>query len=343
MRAGIATPPPLHAAGLQVVAARTLPALEALAPAWAALWRRVPDATPFQHPAWLVPWWRAFAHGELWVMALYRNSRLAGLLPLYREEDGRLLPLGVGITDWLDVLVEPDVPLAPLIAALPALTGCGRVEFPGLPHWSPLWIMPPPAGLREEGVMEDACPTLPLPAGGEGLAGILPPGQIRNLRHSRNRAARAGALAVETATETTAPALLEELFHLHAARWAARGEPGVLADPAVRAFHQDAVPALARAGLLRMYGLRIGGRLAAVHYGLGDGRRVYYYLGGFDPALAALGPGVLAVGHAIEEALREGTREFHFLRGREPYKYKWGAVDRPNRTRRFALEAEEDR
>ena len=326
----------LAASGVRIVAARTLPALQALTPAWAALWWRVPDATPFQHPAWLVPWWQAFAHGALWVLALHRGDRLVGVLPLYREEDGRLLPLGVGTSDWLDALVEEGVPLAPVVAALPGLTGCARVEFPGLPDWSPLRAMPAPPGAREEGGPEEPRPTLPLPD-------ALPASQVRNLRHTRNRALRAGPVEVETATPATAPALLEALLRLHAARWVERGETGVLADPAVQAFHRGAVPALAEAGLLRMYGLRIGGRLAAVHYGLGDGRRAYYYLGGFDPELAPLGPGVLVLGHAVEEAVSEGAREFHFLRGREPYKYAWGAVDRPSWVRRFRLATEDGR
>jgi CelD/BcsL family acetyltransferase involved in cellulose biosynthesis len=333
---------PVDGPRIETAVFRTQAELEALVPDWTALWRRVPDGTPFQHPAWLLPWWRAFAHGELWVLGLYGGGRLAGLLPLYREggrEGGKLLPLGAGVTDWLDVLAEEGVPLAPAVAALPELAGCARIEFPGLPDWSPLRAMPVPPGAREEGGAEDTCPILVLPEGVPDLSAVLPASQLRNLRHTRSRALMAGAVEMEAATPASAARLLEELFRLHAARWAERGEPGVLADPAVRAFHRLAVPALAEAGLLRMYGLRIGGRLAAVHYGLGDGKRVYYYLGGFDPELAPLGPGVLAIGHAIGEALREGAREFHFLRGRERYKYAWGAVDRASRARRFSFEA----
>lgn len=85
-----------------------------------------------------------------------------------------------------------------------------------------------------------------------------------------------------------------------------------------------------------MYGLAIARQLAAVHYGLGDAARAYDYLGAFEPSLGTLAPGVLSVGHAVEEAVREGAREFHFLRGREPYKYGWGAVDRPSWVRALA-------
>jgi CelD/BcsL family acetyltransferase involved in cellulose biosynthesis len=31
----------------------------------------------------------------------------------------------------------------------------------------------------------------------------------------------------------------------------------------------------------------------------------------------------------MAEARREGLSEMHFLRGQEPYKYNWGAEDRP--------------
>jgi CelD/BcsL family acetyltransferase involved in cellulose biosynthesis len=105
----------------------------------------------------------------------------------------------------------------------------------------------------------------------------------------------------------------------------------VLADERVQAFHREAAAGLLARGALRCYGLRVDDRLIGVYYGFADGRRAYYYIGGFDPACAALSPGTLVVAHAVEEAVREGARAFDFLRGREPYKYAWGATDRPSR------------
>jgi CelD/BcsL family acetyltransferase involved in cellulose biosynthesis len=34
--------------------------------------------------------------------------------------------------------------------------------------------------------------------------------------------------------------------------------------------------------------------------------------------------------HVIDQAVAAGCREIDFLRGREPYKYEWSAVDRWN-------------
>ena len=66
-----------------------------------------------------------------------------------------------------------------------------------------------------------------------------------------------------------------------------------------------------------------------------DGARAYYYIGGFDPSRARLSPGTIMIGHAIEEAIGAGARTFDFLRGREAYKYAWGAVDLPLYGRRL--------
>jgi CelD/BcsL family acetyltransferase involved in cellulose biosynthesis len=95
------------------------------------------------------------------------------------------------------------------------------------------------------------------------------------------------------------------------------------------------LPGLIRSGLARLYRLRIGGRVVGAFQGLSARGRTYAYLGGFDPDYAHESPGAILIGHAIGAAIREGGHEFHFLRGREPYKYDWGAADRWNRRRSF--------
>jgi CelD/BcsL family acetyltransferase involved in cellulose biosynthesis len=93
--------------------------------------------------------------------------------------------------------------------------------------------------------------------------------------------------------------------------------------------------------LLRFYLLRFDGAAAAGFYGFSHGRRGYSYLTGFDPAFGFESPGALLLAHAVEEAIAEDAREFHFLRGREDYKYEWGAIDRWNCRRSFRRGAAE--
>ena len=103
----------------------------------------------------------------------------------------------------------------------------------------------------------------------------------------------------------------------------------MLADPAIRRFHRAAAPLLLSSGLLRLHALRLDERIVAVMYALHAKRRAYCYLCGFDPDFDALSPGTLIFGHTIWEAVREGAREVDFLRGKERYKYFWGARERP--------------
>ncbi|HEY0832518.1 MAG TPA: hypothetical protein VGE72_01305, partial [Azospirillum sp.] len=93
------------------VAARWLDgdtALDALVPEWAALWAATSGALPFQSPAWLMAWWRAFRPGRPLVLELRRAGRLAGVLPLY-EDGGTLRLLGAGTTDMQDALLDPTL------------------------------------------------------------------------------------------------------------------------------------------------------------------------------------------------------------------------------------------
>lgn len=327
----------MHSTASPEVAAVTTDAgLDALQPDWTTLWHRTPGATPFQSPAWLMPWWRAFGTGELMTLTVREGGRLQSVVPLYilRERGCRkLLPLGIGVTDRLDALLEPRHG-APVMAHLARLRHrFDRLDLEDLDPASPLLAVPAPDGWGDE---RHACvprPALTLPRDPAALRRAVP--RLAKLAYYRRRAERLGAVRLELAATDELDAALAALFELHGARWAERGEPGVLADPAVRRFHLDAAPGLHAAGLLRCHVLRVGGRIVAVLHGLADRACLHAYLAGHDPDLPHPGLGALMIGHAVAAAQAEGLGTFDFLRGREPYKYDWGALDRPAAGRRL--------
>jgi CelD/BcsL family acetyltransferase involved in cellulose biosynthesis len=291
-------------------------------------------ATPFQSPAWLLPWWRAFHPGDLMTVAAERNNRLVGLALFYREFGHlgrRLLPVGISLSDYHDVLLDP----AEMIEVWPALIATmfeegdwDSWEWEDLPPDAAALVLPIPTDQPAQIWAHSSCPVLTL--AGARLSENLPRHQRAAFKLALNRARRLGAVSIEVARNDTTGVLLDHVIHLHGLRWRSRGEPGVFADPLARQFHRNATRELHQAGLLRLYALRIGAHLVAAYYGFSDRNRAYYYLSGFDPVFAFESPGVIIVGYAIENALQEGVREFHFLRGREAYKYAWGAVDRWN-------------
>ena len=309
-------------------------ALQALAPEWEALWRRA-GSPPFQSTAWLMPWWGAFGTGQPRVATARVAGALVGLLPLYLLGEGaerKLLPIGIGITDYCDALIDPAAPPGTAAALLHAALahapadGVTSCTLPDLPPGAALLGAAAPPGWREVALPDTPCPVLT-------RGDPVPAGQLRNLRQSRHRADRCGGWTAEVGPASEAPDLWAWLTGMHQARWTALGEPGVLADPAVLAFHTAAVPALAAAGLLQLQVLRIAGRVAAVYHTLLAPGRLYFYLSAFDAEQAFASPGTLLLGAILERAAADGVGELHFLRGAEGYKYAWGAVDRMNRSR----------
>lgn len=316
----------------------------ALRPEWEALWRSAANATPFQSPAWLLPWWSVFGTHRPMIATLRDAARLIGVLPLYVLDEPparKLLPLGAGVSDYHDVLLAPDAPPAAthwlLQAALAAadsdrVTECALLELP--PH-ARLMTAAVPAGWKEEPGFQIPCPVLELPPSPDGLRACIPAGRLRDVRQYRHRAEREGGWSIETADLENVEELLSVLIRLHRQRWESRGEAGILADPRVAAFHYRAATELIGAGLLRFQAIRVRGSIAAAFYALLGDDGVMFYLSGFDPRLARLSPGTILLGHMIDQAVAEGRRKLHFLRGAESYKYAWGARDRMNTTRRL--------
>jgi CelD/BcsL family acetyltransferase involved in cellulose biosynthesis len=324
---------------MQAETLRGAEALSRLEPDWWRLFGSARAPTPFQSPAWLLPWCRHLGRGEPLAIAIRDGEELVGLAPfsMDREDGARVLrPLGAGVTDICEALLasgrEREIAEA-LLGALTELQGWERCEWSGLPHDSPLIAAATPLRPSRS---EEVAPVLPLPADARGLEQTVPRGMADNLAACRKRVEKLGPLAYEIPSRHELGSFLDMLFALHAARWESSGEAGVLAHPAVQAFHRDALPALMQARLARIHLVRIGGRVAAAHYGLAVGRTHFYYIGGYDPELRFAGPGNLAVAHAVARALAEEAQAFHFLRGDEPYKRRWGAQPIPLLTLRFS-------
>ncbi|MEJ1159868.1 GNAT family N-acetyltransferase [Prosthecomicrobium sp. N25] len=310
--------------------------LESLAPEWSTLWAAIPAASPFQRPEWALAWWRHFRPGRLRAIAVREDGRLVGLAPLWHESGElgeRLLPVGIGVGDILDILAEPQrrsPVLAAIADAIGRMPGWSAFDAPDCRPGSSLAALPAPVGSVPARAPGETTPALDLtgPADPDGLPLRIPAPWRRNLRRARRLAGEAGTMRIER-READPAGFLGVLEALHGSRWRERGEAGVLADPRVIAFQREALAGLAAAGLARLAVLAIDGRPAGAYYGLRTVGRAYAYIGGFDPAFAAVSPGTILLGDAIAAARAEGLEVFDFLRGAEAYKYRWGAVDAP--------------
>ncbi|WP_437280961.1 GNAT family N-acetyltransferase [Sorangium sp. So ce375] len=314
--------------------------LEALREPWSALWERCPAATAFQRPEWLIPWCRALGPEEVLALVFRSAEGLVGLAPLavHRIGDERVVALlGAGITDYNDVLAVSGYERAVADATLACLEARAdawdAADLHDLRGSSPLLLAEAPAGWSDEVEKHEACPAVAIPEGA-GPDALFSRAMRARIARARKRLARAGDLRVDVAGPASVDELLDALFANHRARWCSRGEGGVL-DEALRPFHREAARGLCARGALRLFGLRLDGRIIASLYGFAERGGLASYITGFDPELAWYSPGLVMLASAIEHAAREGARTVDFLRGREPYKYDWGAVDRWTYRRRL--------
>jgi CelD/BcsL family acetyltransferase involved in cellulose biosynthesis len=290
---------------------------------WDALWKDA-GATPFQSPAWLMPWWDTFAAGQLCGITCRDGDDLVGFAPLFIVHRHVQL-LGTGNTDYLDAIVrtgyEREVSGA-VVGVLGHRTDWDVCDLRNLRPASALLGLAFPDDWSGDQAWEQPCPVI-------DTATPLPRAIADDLAYGRRRATRQGGLTIRVATDDTVAADLTMLFALHEARWRPRGDAGVLGDAATQEFHRAASARLVRDSMLQLITAWIGGCPAAAHYGFVHADRAYYYLGGFDPSYSALNVGKLVIGAAVEHARGRGAKWFDFLGGAESYKYVWGAIDEP--------------
>lgn len=338
-------PVPIH-----VSESTTVEELERLRPEWSALADRCPWATAFQLPEWQLPWWHHLGGGELRAVVLRRGDRLVGFAPLFVHglpwQAREISLLAAGVSDHEDFLLEPEIATEGTELILQRIAGaptdgstdgsagdeqtwisCHIQEIRAV---SPLVNARMPANVSADLSPSSTCPVLQLPTTNDELQRRLPSRVRRKLRMVTHRLERSGNFEYVSANPTTTGALMEALFKLHEQRWNAQDQPGVLAAPRLRSFHDEVAAGMMSKGKLRLYALRVNGDDAAVFYGFAHAGRMYSYLTGIDPSAGYYSPGTNLLHHVIGEAISEGIQEFDMLRGEEAYKYLWGSVARQN-------------
>jgi CelD/BcsL family acetyltransferase involved in cellulose biosynthesis len=177
---------------------------------------------------------------------------------------------------------------------------------------------------------EDVCPVLTFPAGVDmdGYLATLGKKQRHEIRRKVRRAEAAGPVRMVDSTDPLAD--LPDFIDLHQRRWGADGLfPPTPGGEQSRVMFRRLFELFGTGGPLGLTTLFVGDRrvAAGVHFETDD--TLLFYNAGVDPDARDLSPGVLLTYAYVQRALDRGLRRFDFLRGNEPYKYEWGAVDEP--------------
>jgi CelD/BcsL family acetyltransferase involved in cellulose biosynthesis len=313
--------------------------IEPLLPAWERLFAADPEATPFVSPGWARAWWSHWAESSWrpWILTAQDAGEVVGLAPLVLRRRGPLRILrvmGEEPGDYWNVLARPDVRTAVVkgvVGELERRRGqWDALVLKRLPHDSLTESAVARCRLTLRADEPERYPVLELPDSFDGYLATLSKSRRSNLRRHMRRLDEGEVELREVSDPAELPAAIERWRRFRVAQWEAMDKP---LDPEhagdrFRDCTLDVARALVPRGLCRITEFVRESRPVASYVNFTDDRSFYWYLGGFEPSVASLGIGKIAIGEGIRSSIAAGRLRYDFLRGAEEYKYWYGAADR---------------
>lgn len=289
---------------------RPLAELAGIAAEWQALADRALEPNVFLEPAFALAAAPVFGTdvGAGLVWSRTSPCRLMGFFParIERRRYGVALPVLVGwthpyaplgtplidrdagvasISAWLDHLESrPELPRILLMPYLPVTGPVAQAFVTALARRNGKYIALAP---HQRALLA------PTGARAQYLDDAIGAKKRKELRRQRKRLADTGPL--KSSTVTAAPAMaaaLGDFMALEAAGWKGRAGTAARADDHIRAFMEDAVTGLARAGKARIDRLLVGERSIAALVTLQSGATAWCWKIAYDEDFARFSPGV---------------------------------------------------
>jgi CelD/BcsL family acetyltransferase involved in cellulose biosynthesis len=297
-----------------------------------------PDVGVFVSRSWLSGLFAEPPGGAAALLMLLRDgATLRGVVPLTIVATRTLVRIGLlgggAGSDRVDLIADRgfETRCADALMAWVADTFADRaavIELRDVPAGSPLW------GAIHRVNDQGACRLAILPREVHTLPYL-------DLTESRNQALksldkhrrwleRRGHLRIELLqAPSDALTAFDSLTGFLHTRWSGNAAGSALDTPRVNRFHRHVIPLLLNDGHLRMIRIAVDMRTVAVFYGISAGNWLGYYLAGYDRAWAGrIHLGQITLAAAVDHAVREGMREFDFLKGVERVKYLWPVRER---------------
>jgi CelD/BcsL family acetyltransferase involved in cellulose biosynthesis len=290
---------------------------------WEALLRKSPFPNPFLTPVWHEIWLKHF------------GKSLRAKVMVVRERKGNSFALGAfsqnaegGDRKSLELLGSADVyDYRDLVfSGGREEETCGSLarffeqgpwdllDFRGIAEFSPTLKFLPPI-LRSRN----------FPVKWEEFLKGLGSKDRHELRRKMRRLEREAPYEVsEVKEEAVLPERMDTFLELHRK---SRRDKAEFMTPEMETYFREVAMRFCERGWLSLSFPKVGGREIAAFLAFQFQGAEYVYNSGYDPEFRRLSPGIVLAAHCIRRAIERGTALFHFLRGREDYKYHLGAKE----------------
>jgi len=314
--------------------------------AWNALLSQSVSHVPFLTYEYLQSWWQTRGGGEwpqdsqLFLTAAFQEDKLVGVAPLFHAKNilGKPALMFVGaieVSDFLDFIVKPE--------DLPAFTR-GLIDFllnEDIPHWelldlynlleeSPtLGVLKSEAekrGWEHQEIRLQPSPYIPLPGDFKAYLSQIDKKQRHEIRRKLRNVEQSLAEGDLYFTEDIEK-LQSDVQTFIDMMAQDPNKKDFLTNPMLQHIHNTARIAFEQ-GWLQLSFFTLDGKKAAANMSFNFNNRLWLYNSGWKWAYRDYSPGWVLLALLIEWATENGIHEFDFMRGDEPYKYKFGGIDR---------------
>ena len=304
---------------------------------WDLVLSRSVRPSPFLSRHFMVPWARIFAAGrEKRICRWIREGEPAGFLFLCLCDAGRGWELlgGEQVSDSLDAVVvsgREEEFWSEFLKASRDLFSSRPLLLPNLVEGSPTIDCLPRVcadlGYRFGKEEMDRSPYVPLPSSFEDYLSLLEKKERHELRRKIRKAEEA-APGISFRLTRAGEEFERDFPSFLALHRKSRSGKAAFMDDRMEGFFREMAEGFLSAGRLRLAFLTGGTGDVAAAFQIAWNGSLLLYNSGFDPSRRDISPGLVLLARCIEDAIRDGFREYDFLRGRERYKYDLGGKDR---------------
>lgn len=301
---------------------------------WVALYLQAKHATPYQSWDWCDAWHRNLKE-PLWILVArdMRTQRVVGIFPLSIKHGSRfpfrtLVFVGDAAANICSVLIAPGCEQVVFSAFFEHLDRNKKrwdlAELFFIHHVPAQLAQPMQPSLRVHLAPCRVCLKKTLPTSWNALLGELSANVRSNVKRRRRQLEQAfDSVVFEQVGGVDVAPTLQALFEMNQTRWQQRGRRSFFANQRVQLFEKEVAQAFEKEGVLRLYRIQINGVTRAVLYCLRIGDTFDFRNTAFDLSMSNFSLGLVLLGYAMEEAIRQKCQFFDFGRGNLTYKYMW--------------------
>ncbi|WP_449621683.1 GNAT family N-acetyltransferase [Robertmurraya sp. Marseille-Q9965] len=340
---------------VDVILRNNLESFDEIFPQWESLRTDFYDATIFQDRNWLQSWWQYKCKTEKgiapYILEIVEEGQTIGIIPLYQSnkkikgiEIRMLGPIGAGNSDYLLPILSkkysPDLLLKLAFEKIYQDKEWDILEWGSVPEYTHLASFIDNHFHNFSGLVKirrsEMCPFVRIKGDIDGFQQIIDPSFLKGIRYKERQISKLGELKfVKISSEQEIEPVMNKFFELHCERWEHTNTPSSYRYKEEREYALEAAKGLFKDNLLYLAYLSVNDEIVVVHFGMGDGKRKYFYLHSINMKFQKYSPGKLLVYRLAIEALKEGYEVLDFLRGDEEYKHKWGTMENFNHKYRF--------